>query len=504
MIDADSLWEYPVATNADLYACFGSRARNVVFKGVLKFDLVSIVPYFRTVNWITLRDIKVFRGKYEDIKFPVSIRKLSVIRNSCTSHESYKMLKDGWDSLEHLRILRVIEWTEKEVIDSLPIKCVEVSYTERPTAENLILSLNDDCLCHLQTFLPVTDWISLQETHTRFQHLRIPEYTVDVTSLQQFPSDHSIYKRIGPLVNRLWVQQIPERDLSVLMPLFTNLSAMEWECSMDNSPLTNIPTGLKELVLWDNFHARTVEELTILFRRLNPTLRIVELGQYSDLEVDDDEDKPALTSVSLEELHNIREYKCTYFEATPGLVNFLTLNKDHITSIDLDIRTLNSDLWLLLTEMSNLRILSVGASVLNVSITKTQYRGSLASLKDLYLYLPQNNGLEDLLLSLDTTSLTNLSINFVPAGHAVWPRLTNLKELDLVIDIFTPDIFMLTSLKKLTIRGLGESHIVSLVKGLPQLIYLETLRTRWEDNTVIEMEQYLRGANRKVDLCRWF
>lgn len=182
----------------------------------------------------------------------------------------------------------------------------------------------------------------------------------------------------------------------------------------------------------------------------------------------------------------------------------MRLNKDHITSIDLDIKTLNSDLWLLFTEMSNLRILSVGASIINVSITKTQYRGSLASLKDLSLYLPQNDGLEDLLLSLDTTSLTKLSIDFVLAGHAVWPRLTNLKELDLVVDIFTPDIFMLTSLKKLTICGLGESHIVPLVKGLPQLIYLETQRTRWEDNTVIEMEQYLRGANRKVNLCRWF
>lgn len=131
----------------------------------------------------------------------------------------------------------------------------------------------------------------------------------------------------------------------------------------------------------------------------------------------------------------------------------------------------------------------------------------LASLKQLKLQVLDT---KELLLSLDTPHLLTFSYSgsafkFDPA---LWPSLPELTELELEFEgdlgcpSLIPDIFKLRLLKKLTVYGLEESQILALVKGLPQLILLNTGTTQWRDKTIIGMGQYLRVTKRNVKVIR--
>lgn len=369
LIDAESLWQYPVSTNPDLYTSFGSRATNIVFNGVHEFDLVALLPYFKIAYQMTLRNVKVQICKHEEFTFPSTLRKFRAICSPCAAHaldlssvpleclyledddnffitpaptiptvtslttinidvaylsSAFPKLRsltlDVWqrhktydrlqrlDRLEHLRILQCVDWTEQKVIDTLPIKSVEVSYNQRPTEEqNSILRLNDDCLYYLQRFLSPRDWILLKLAHSGGEHLRNPTFHVDIKyndlySNYKLETLLGFYDLLGPYASSLKTCRTIEPDLiRKVLQMFPNLKALH--VPFYARTLASIPNGIERLV----FEAKDEPlNATELFRRLNSTLNTLHI-KYAPGDEDDFDEVHGLS-----ELTNIREYHGRY------------------------------------------------------------------------------------------------------------------------------------------------------------------------------------------------
>lgn len=163
VIDEDTLWQYPIESNPSNIASprRGSRLRF----GSSVDQLLS--PY---IIGLTLRNVQVARApKYDD--YPQNLRSLSLI--NCKVYRHF-----------------LIEW----------------------------LGLMDD-LESLQFFSP-EDWMTLQETHRRFQKLAISVYEIYYESLALLSgmTIHQHYERIGPLVASLYINGLEQKDLNELIP----------------------------------------------------------------------------------------------------------------------------------------------------------------------------------------------------------------------------------------------------------------------------------------------
>lgn len=351
VIDQDSLWQYPVGDNNNPYSKYGSLATNIEFQRLLGYEMESLIPLFPKIKELTLRDVRS-PIRYRDKCYYNSLRKLTIIGSSddkdhfltpmecqepiqlpclmhlrsltlirvtldefwcrslkrftidnCWSAIPFDVLKELY-YIEHLRVLGSVDWKQKEQITALGFETLKVGrYLSIPVEENLILQLNDDCLLYLQKFLSSQDWISLQETHSRFQHLRIARYTSDDDSRKSHPVDtHDyFYKRIGSLVSSLDFRTKYVSDLEATMPYFTNLTELRLTFVEDyNDKIIIIPDGLCEF--------------RDMFRRLNGTLRVLHLVYVSE------EDEDRFKTYGLGELTNIREFHCKKVDACEELI----------------------------------------------------------------------------------------------------------------------------------------------------------------------------------------
>lgn len=165
--------------------------------GVLEPFLKKLFRHFPNIDNLTLRHMDI-RKLYRDEDIPSFLHKLSLV-HSCIRPDFLKCFSmsslhlEGNESLEldyntYLKSLTLINQTVTYRVFPYPmleqltlqLKSVEVQhYFQVPTQENMVLTLNDDCLYHLQSFLPLVDWICLSETHPRFQNLRISAVRVN-------------------------------------------------------------------------------------------------------------------------------------------------------------------------------------------------------------------------------------------------------------------------------------------------------------------------------------
>lgn len=569
MINADTLWEYPVSTNTDLYTSFGSRATNIVLNGVHEFDLEALLPFFKIAYQMTFVDVKDQTWKQDELTFPSTMRMFSLIR--CTSlilrlgdngipleslyleedydnlfltvapkiatvtsltainveiylitstfpnlrsltlrvwrrHRTYDHLK-GLDKLEHLRILQCVDWTEQEVIDTLPIKSVEVSYTQRPTEENTILRLNDDCLYHVQRFLCPRDWILLKLAHSGWEHLRCPLYHVDIkhkdlSSDSQLESLFGFYSVLGPYVSSLEICPTIKPDLfREVLSMFPNLKALA--VTFDARTLASIPNGLERLAFkaeLDDDLSRTPE----LFRRLNATLKSLHI-KYLPEDGDD-----FGTVQGLSELTNVQEYHGRYLYYTKDVLRFLQLSYENLTSLELRL-TEDMEFWQLLSQMKNIKHLHLDCNYKRIPAGVFQI--ALPGLEELSVSNLPEEGVSQFLLQLDGVKLRSFEYSGLISmlTESVWRKMPNLVKLVLVIQNndmemeeveygqLRPGIFLLSKLQSLSV-DIDENDVLQLVKGLPELTRLDGMSIESRD-TIVRIREYLRGSKRKLCLC---
>lgn len=184
-----------------------------------------------------------------------------------------------------------------------------------------------------------------------------------------------------------------------------------------------IPSGLREFSVI-SFYSEDGQQMRSLFRRPNSTLKIVKL-------VEDLEGPFSTVSESLQELQHIETLEFIGMQVNAGLQECLRLNKEHLTSLQLEIDTCNTELWLNISAMSNLSHLELTTAHLNVSLSQST-NGVLGTLKHLTLEVDNmHEGLKEMLHSLNTSHLQSFTYygQDFENGTEIWHGMKGLKEL---------------------------------------------------------------------------
>lgn len=183
----------------------------------------------------------------------------------------------------------------------------------------LILTLNDDCLLQILSYLSIPEWISLGLTHPRYQSLikdhGLPGNSVDLSSgfLCEYPLDtHSwVYQGLGMNTTTLTSSNVNESDLTRLFPLFPKLQHLQLH-QMRLTDMTKIPDypHLESLKL----DGVTVDRkyLLKLFKHLKGALKCLDFGH----------DLPK----ALEAVHDLREMHMCNQALTKDMTTFWKQN----------------------------------------------------------------------------------------------------------------------------------------------------------------------------------
>lgn len=540
LIDQETLWRYPIESNDNVYSKYGSLATTMEVTGFRNRSLLLLMPFFPKVQTLTVRRVYsglYLKGSYEHNPSPLpGVRRLTLIGYSeeekrdlspsetkeplalpymsslqsltlirCTINEFWcnplkRLTIDScWTAipltvvrkfsrLEYLRVLGSVDWKQKEQIDSLGLKTVDlVHYSPVPTEENLILKLNDDCLLYLQRFLPSHDWISVHEAHPRFQHLRIARYSSDFDSRERHPlaTQKEFYERIGPLVSSLDFLTRKTAEFRAEMPHFSTLTELRLTPVEDiNDPVVVIPEGLCEF--------------RELFQRLNGTLRVLHL-EYST-----EESYDAFVTDGLSRLTNIVEFRCEKVDDQGDFYEFLLGNQDRMRSLGLSGQfRYTRDLMRVVSGMRNLRKLSLDCYFIHSAALDIP-RGALPLLEELSISIDYNQDGKVMTEFLDALDLAQLK-SFRICGRqcrsqVVWHRMVNLVELEVdSVEFFelVSDVFVFTNLEKLR-APFKDDRVLDLVKGLPKMTVLDNSSPKVGDTVAIKVLEYLRQSKRQL------
>lgn len=548
VIDQNTLWLYPARTNRHVYSKYGSLATNIELRELRPPSLLLLMPSFPKVQELTIRrmyfPIYLRAHEYARSLFPavrtltligyreeekrdlnplmtnhpfelpymgalqsLTLIRMTVVGSNCSTLRRLTIDRCWtaipWEvvleipGLEYLRVLDRVDWQQKEQIDSLGVMTVQLThYSPVPTEENLILALNDDCLLHLQRFLAPDDCISLQATHPRFQHLRVPTYTSDSDSRERRPLDtqREFYERIGPLVSGLDLRAQKVSEFEAEMPFFTNLTELrmtmveireqdreEEEEDEDSIYVVVIPRGLCEF--------------RELFQRLNDTLRVLHLDYVTSERCDTFEVN------GLSRLTNIVEIRCAKVSDSTEFFGFLEANQATMQSLSLtgEFRSPKS-LMQVVSGMRNLRTLHLDCGFFHSPALGIE-KGALPLLQTLSIStatMQEGRVMRELLDTLDLCQLKTFRISGCQINsQAVWHRMVSLVELEVDFRDVVPAVFVLTSLQKLR-AYFWDDMVLQLVQGLPQLKYLNNDSYKLWDSSASAILEYLRQSKRTL------
>lgn len=278
----------------------------------LEGNTFVLIPDLHILNSLTLINQK---ASLDDLDCPF-LQKITLNRYTDIQYEQLK----AFPKLEHLKILQSVDWQQKEEIDKLKLKSTTVHCFEVPQEENLILRLNDDCFLHLQKYLPYENWISLHETHPRFQHLMIPYLAI---SKNDFPLIEN-KEYILPLVISLSVDNYPNADFGKLMERCSSLVDLNISLNEEQDPtdyITHIPAGLKKLDICIDVSSQILDERIVIemFWRVNPTLITLHI---SDEDVENENVRYLTSGSAMLELHNIQELTYSTLNLTKDFYSF--------------------------------------------------------------------------------------------------------------------------------------------------------------------------------------
>lgn len=200
------------------------------------------------------------------------LKSLSVIRatiKGCYSYEDFPLLthltidfiegqSPNWFQnlrLAELRIRQVVDPKYKPDLEKMNIPKLDVFFLPVPTEseDTPILLLNEDCLWHLQGFLPHGEWTALRKTHPHFQKLKIRH----VYWINQYNEElENELPDIGPLVSKLEIREIFPEDVIRILNHFPSLRELDLGLKQSHVDLANsIPRGLRSLSLRIGYNA---------------------------------------------------------------------------------------------------------------------------------------------------------------------------------------------------------------------------------------------------------
>lgn len=572
VIDDDTLFRYPIKHHKQLYDHYGSLTINLTINGCKIHSIETIYPFFRKIQQLNVNHVeglcylelsrhfpnlkkliftfnKAGANTFEQtdslqslylhgnrpLVLPIypQLESLTLIQQRITIPSDFQCsslksltLEYCWTGLpyatvkklpqlQHLRILRPVDWKKREQIEALNLQKADFFCYEIPSDQNLILrKLNEDCLRCMTSFLGTEDKICLREVHPIFHFLEIPPvYLIDRDSLYHRPlhTNWDCYTSFAPLVQKLSVYQFLEDGVLEPLPLFTNIQELslhsgllEPEDRRKRHWIKYIPNGLRKLSIFgDAIH--NPPSLLDVFRRLNPTLETLNLECAF---------KPRSGgSLGLDELRRIKEFRCDDLSVCLEFINFLNYNKDTLRNLEITVRG-GYHPW---AEIAKLKLRSLTIRLLDRFEWDHGSMGNdliLHKLRELSIEHKRKEGIQNhsnlaFLKMLNGSKIRSFSY----IGHSenfsfsLLERLRNLKELYLKLigtykwDNLSPGIFSMTKLRVLTLYGCQGVDLLSMVKGMPCLIVCNLIMgDKLDDEVVAEGKVFLRKAGRKLRL----
>lgn len=522
-IDDESMWKYPFHTHPELYKRYGSLARNIVFDKVYGLDFDDVIQNFPNIRELTLKnlpivyfersgpwpittlrlinfiDIENFLGCalcYEAIETLVLERcrlrwfesvpgllSLSLI----DQEHSLNVLKHCWNlteltldrwpgdeitqmhQLERLKIRHSVDPKHREAVEAMNLEFVDIHYFHVPTEDTPILRLDEYCLLHIISFLPVDDWSSFRATHRNFRGLKISELVVDKDMLLRHPMAKHIkfFAQIGSLVLRLVVDNIQCEDVCRLLPLFVNLQELTLKMANigEGGVIDCIPNGLRKL------HLTTEKALNMsdLFHRLAATLQDLELNF---------EKESTNSTIPLSMLGNIRKFKCVNLPGTEDFLSFLMLNSGHMRDLDVCLSEpfeLNTEMWRVIAKIYPLENLRISTPKSKFTVPEIP-QGSLPNLKSLSLTC--DNPVWKYVAALEGSELQTLSIDSWYGSD------------------YEEDLSRFPKLKILKLFAFA-TEALPLIKALPEIKELRLMPYN-EEETIRDVARYLKENHRTL------
>lgn len=522
IIDRHTLWKYPILSHPNLYREYAAHVTNVEMNGVLEGDLDELFTHFPNLQEVTLRKIHV-RETDREPAYPTTPTKVTLVNNNIyypflnrwlghlkslqtlhlesngmmtrvpqlptllsltvldqfvqcqcpalkelTITECWKNIQSAdidLSGLDHLKVIYPVDQRYKEEIESLPLKSKSLQYSHIPEEDTPILRLNEYCLLHLQTFLPSYWWMSFRETHEMFAKLTvIDRFELDRTALKEHSPQN--FQQLGPLVSKLVISGLSQENLNKLLPLFTNLVELDFDCK-DCYDANIIPSALKRLLI----HNTGKMDLEALFRRLNPTLIALVVADIR---------RPALTA--LKELRHLQEYKNDRLRSTEALMEFLQTNRESMRSMEIGFKQSSDDatfdLFVEIAQMRNLELLNLHTLDTDYVFTRPP-DNSLPLLQKLIL---ATDNADPFLDSLEGSLLRHLDIS------------------DCVFMETVTHVLRFTNLEKLRMWIIKDHEILLIVQSLPNLIDLSVHRMDLSHDLMMAVNSYLMGTHRRLRL----
>lgn len=369
--------------------------------------------------------------------------------------------------------------------------------------------LPNDCLPYLRKLMPSTD-----------QPPSISEFKVDNDTFKRipWPDNRLFYTLIGSVVSKLEIVCIPEGLCNEILPLFTALKDMSisYDHNMGTSFVSRIPDGLNRLTLSGRM-IKDVQATEDLFRRLSPTLEVLNIEYMSHGEMDEAAVIPNSVTHGLMYLRNIRQFKCHNVTVSNDFLHFMRLNKNNLRSLDVAVwedNILNADLWRIISQMHSVEFLST--EWLRISFSECIPiipQGSLLMLKKLILRISifTITQFKSLVLFIERLDKSNLQYLYFETNFAfltvqeIFKDMPELEELHLRYSyravecskVIIGKILGLTKLKILSILFFGDESILQLIEALPNLAEIIDYGYTGERLKVLE---YIRKSNRRFIL----
>lgn len=368
-----------------------------------------------------------------------------------------------FESLDHLRIINSVDVNvEKQFKLSKHANTILDVHSFKPVEKNLILKiLNDDCLLQICSYLNLSEWFAVKDTHPRFEALSFRYADIEISDqfLRKYPLEEKlqIYQNMSQTARSLSLAGKDWEKVLQHFPGLTKLFLNDWrrDTDSDKDPFKNIHSGLERLKILSG-HINRLNE-SELFARLSPTLTHLTILEPQDLE-------------SLRQLENLRELSLSRIK---NGMNFSRTFKGmtKLENLSLGFHPLCREVDSF-PVMNNLKVLHLW----QLSTVVVLRPADFPILEEINLAFGIKYPASDRVLMIDNvlefTDLKRLSIP-IEREMCNTAKLYGLKNLECIM---------------LRARLFDEELIVDIVKNLPKLSQVET----WNGFLTLKCEVKLR------------
>lgn len=410
-----------------------------------------------------------------------------ILRNCPKNIDILRQLQN----LEHLRILNGVDSDVMATLKAMSnLKTLDVHCAES-LEENQLLTLDDDSMIHILSYLYLDDWLSVMQTDARLNRIvrrnMFPsaQVKIDDRFMAKYPlkERRDIYTSLGQNVRSLLLSC---DQIDLVLPHFVKLRKLYIpHRGEDPAALDVIPNGLQKL---DLFIHHENQSLSRLFQRLNRTLTSLEICGPFD-------------SNDLLELCNIRELKLGGFTSSAiSVLAFLRQNQDSIERFE--IKFYDTDAYD--EEDYEQQVENQPAVDFELCPLKKLKVLRLDSLsKPLSLRPADFPCLEELRISFD--NYTNPAVVVALIENVI--EFTSLKGLQINGLEHFEKLYRLKNLRCLELyeQFLPEDIVLDLIRNLPRLKRLGTENDTFSLQFEVALQKMMVECGREVTLyhCVW-